>query len=437
MKRPDMDRRAFLASLASAGALAGCGGHLTGPLPGVGQPFGVLGEHAISNTVLTITNNTSFPDAQVWYYVWGRDAATNTYQYLLPDGKTAKWTTAVGNDFGIRLSGKNDLKLPVLTAAEIYVSLGPKPNFLNGSPNQIEPVAPNGWNPNAFGGNYDKLFDHIEYTYAGETLGVNTTTVDMLSLPLTYNVSVGGTTQQFGFDPKKRLSNLYAEFAKLKDFKNLLVPGSKNGTYLRAIAPGHGIENAMAKQPNGFPVDYLKSYIDDCWAYYADTGTNELAVWTDDGTKLLATGQVNSSGVFQFRNPNRTLLTYTDPTGKFWDGFPKPSSLGAFECSATELPSPSDGSQPVNSILNSFGACGKNLGASINRTVLKLAKRQPFCQPGKYYQAATTNMYSKILHEYGINGDMYGFAYDDVCGYSNYSAFNKVTKLELIVGPVE
>jgi hypothetical protein len=429
MKRSDFDRRAFLLSLASTGALAACSrsGGMGSVVPMTGDADGEF-SHATSPTDLVLVNNTSYPDGQVFFYVWGQ--ADGQIQYLLPNGDTKQWTPSVGNDFGIPLSKTAKVKLPKFVAAEIYVSLGTgKPSFLNGQgANQHEPVAPNAWNSNAYGKNYDKLFDHIEYTYINKTLGVNTTTVDMLSLPFTYTLTAGGKAQTFGFDPKKRMSALFAEFEATPIFKNLLVKGGKN-KYLRVIAPGHGIENTQQKLLNQFPVDYLQSYINQCWDYYKK---NVLSIYTDDEKTLLATGQVDINDVFLFKNTKGQPVTW-----KGWTGFAKPTSLGAFECAANEIPSPSDSSQPVDSMTNIFGACGKNIGATLNRTVLLNSKKQPWCQTPHFYKNPQTNLYSKILHEYALDGKFYGFAYDDLCGYSNYVAVDNATQLKLAIGTLD
>jgi hypothetical protein len=440
MNRSDFDRRAFLLSLASTGALAACsrgGGSGSPMLPTIGGAADGEHAHATSNTDLVVVNNTTYPAAQVFYYVWGTDTSTNppTIQYLLPNGNTKKWTPAVGNDFGIQLSKTPKVKLPKLVATEIYVSLGTgKPNFLNGSgAAQHEPVAPNCWNSNAYGKNYDKLFDHIEYTYIGATLGVNTTTVDMLSLPFSFTLTAAGKAHTYGFNPQKRMSQLFKDFESVPNFKNLLVKGGKN-KYLRVIAPGHGIENTQQKNLNQFPVNYLQQYINQSWNYYK---TNVLSIYTDDEKTLLATGQVNANNVFIFKNTKGQQVTWKDGTGKQWNGFPKPTSLGAFLCAANEIPSPSDASQPVDAMINIFGAAGKNIGASLNRTVLLNSKKQPWCQTPHFYKNPQTNIYSKILHDYALEGKFYGFAYDDLCGYSNYVAVDNATQLKLVVGTLD
>ncbi len=442
MKRSDVDRRAFLLSLASTGALAACSSQLgSGKLVPSAAGDGLrMGASGASKTMLSIVNKTTYADDQVFFYVWGQDAATKTFRYLQLDGSTKEWTPHVGNAFGIQLSAKGaaSVKLPELVAAEIYVGLGPaseQPNFLNGQSSQQQPVAPNGWTPNAYGNNFHKLFDHVEYTYSGTTLGVNTTTVDMISLPFTLSMVVGGTTQKFGFNPIRHIKDLFAQFEKIPDFRNLLVPGASKGTYLRAIAPGHGIENERMGLSNAFPGNFLAKYIDECWTFYE---TNVLEIRDESNDALLATGQVGA-GSFVFTDAKtKKRLTWTDPNGKVWTGFPKPDSLGVFECAANQLPSPSDSSQPVTAPVNVFGACGKNLGAAMNRGVLTKSKKQPFCIGGDYYpKNVTTNRYAQLLHEFALDSKVYGFAYDDVCGYSNYLALDRVTELEIVVNRLD
>lgn len=428
-----LDRRLFLASLASTGALAACSGGVGKLVPAAPAGEGTRATGS-SGTMLSVINDShAYPDEEIFYYVWGQDVATGTFRYLLPDGSTKQWTPAIGNDFGIKLSKKRSVTLPKLSAAEIYVSLGEaRPNFLNGQSGQTQPAALNGWTPNAIGNNFGKLFDHIEYTYAGNTLGVNTTNVDMFGLPFRFVITAGGTKHTFGFKPERKMSELYAEFEKRPLFRNLRVAGGK-GHHLRVISPFHGIENQRQNLPHQFGAHYLDTYIGDCWSYYT---THTLSVYTDDGKTLLATGRVDGNGVFVFTNPQGQTVTWTDPNGKTWSGFPKPTTYGALSCDDAELPSPSNNGQPPTSMTNTFGSCGKILGASLNRTILKRSTSQPYCDSSHFYETPHSNFYAKILHEFTIRGQIYAFPYDDVCGYSNYVALENATQLELIVAPL-
>jgi hypothetical protein len=48
--------------------------------------------------------------------------------------------------------------------------------------------------------------------------------------------------------------------------------------------------------------------------------------------------------------------------------------------------------------------------------VLTNGTMQPVCSSGDFYANAPTNYYSQILHANSLDGQCYGFPFDDVCG---------------------
>lgn len=59
------------------------------------------------------------------------------------------------------------------------------------------------------------------------------------------------------------------------------------------------------------------------------------------------------------------------------------------------------------------------LGAALNRSTL-LDPHQPVTDPALFYQQATTNHYSRVIHQNTVDGKAYGFPFDDVSNVASY-----------------
>lgn len=398
MKHSSVDRKAFLASLASVGALAACSrqsGGLFTPEAANATAASVGARGGIEPTLLISNLTKTYADDAVYYYVWGlHDGAWN---YLKPDGSIAR--VAKGLDLSIRLSDANKLALPRFVSGRILFALGKKLSIKVNDDGA--PVTPAGWVKGH--ADYDKLFDFMEFTYDGGGLGANTTLVDMFGLPMTVHLT-GARNQTVGPKPGVR-TQIVAEMKANPPFDRLVV--ESGGVVLRVIAPGHGILDG------GFPADYLDDYIEKCWNFYTNNSLNVVYEFGNPARTLTAVGRVDSKGQFAFTRDGKLVRSFT-----------KPPTRDAFFCDGALL-APNDEGGKIAAIL----------GAGFNRTNLLHGDASPQCEPAKFYTNPKTNTYSKILHQHAIGGVAYGFAFDDVCNlFSTYIVDPAPKQLEVTLG---
>jgi hypothetical protein len=397
MKKSDVDRRAFLASLASTGMLAACSVRAAGPSVAASGdslilPLGPRDPQA----KLLLTNSSG--DSTAYYYVVGQDGPGGPWSYLKTDGTIARATP--GADFAIPLSQLPNPTCPKFHSARVLVSIGKKLT-LKVDERTGEPVTPPGWvktNPD-----YDVLYDWVEFTYDSKGLGCNTSFVDMTSLPLSMKLTGSSGEKRVG--PKPGAGPLiYAGMRSHPHFGNLIV--TSGGRDLRVIAPGHGIESGV------FPGDYLDVYIAACWDYFKNNDLSVAYQWPV-GKTLMATGRVDSSGKFAFKR-----------AGKLVRSIAKPTTKDVFFCNGALLAENDEG-----------GQIAAVIGAALNRTVLRGTSSQPQCTSSGFYTQEHTNFYSLVLHQNTIGGLCYGFPFDDICNlFSSYIHDAAPSQLEITIG---
>jgi hypothetical protein len=392
-----MDRRKFLISMGSTGALAACSARSAGslvPLSG-GPPTSTLGLRD-AQAKLLLTNASG--ERPVYYYLVGQDGRGGPWSYLKPNGKIAR--AKPGADFAIPLSKLPNPTCPPFDSARVLVSIGKKLT-LNVDSRTGEPVTPPGWvktNPD-----YDTIYDWVEFTYDDKGLGCNTSFVDMTSVPLSLKLTGSKGEQRVG--PKPGAGPLiYAGMRSHPSFGNLIV--RSGGKDLRVIAPGHGINAGV------FPADYLDAYITSCWDYFK---TNDLTVtyqWPV-GKTLMATGRVDSSGQFSFKRDGNVVRT-----------IPKPTTKDVFFCNGALLADNNEG-----------GQIAAVIGAALNRTILRGTSSQPQCSSSGFYTHPQTNFYSLVLHQNTVGGLCYGFPFDDICNlFSSFIHDAAPKQLEITIG---
>ena len=398
------DRRVFLSSLASLGALAGLQGAEAMPLVRAGAAAGGPRRYrSASAATMKIVNNTNLYAKDEIYVANVGQNASSVWQHQLPDGTMQDCSPSDNDgpsgyaDYSFQLSAlkNNSIAFPYLSG-RVWFSIGAPLKFLvqaNSSDQVTGITQPSGWAPSD--PNYDTLFDWIEYTYFGSA-NVNTTMVDMFGIPLEIQVASTSGTQSAGQLVKHGRTKIFSQIAGMKDFSNLIV-GTKNMPDLRVIAPGHGIEN------NVFPSTYLDDAILAAWQHFT---SHNLTVTTGYGT---ATGRVQGSSASPmiFTRNGGTVATIDLPT-----------TLQTFECSG-----------PLAQGNNEAGAIGDVLAAALNRSLLPKYVNQPYCEKGKFYQASATNSYSKTMHANTKDYNCYGFAFDDQCGYSSDIGAADMTEL--------
>ncbi|MGW4806852.1 glycoside hydrolase family 64 protein [Kitasatospora sp. NPDC004272] len=328
----------------------------------------------------------------VYAYVVGRDPATGGgWAFLQSDGASlyhppnpANDQTPLGVDCAIALNpsgaAPRRVTLPHLDSGRIYFSVGAKLTFLMNRggglalPSVVNPSDPN----------IDVRHDFCEFTFNNDQLFGNITFVDMVCLPIAFQLEVsGGATQTVRGLPSDGLARVAAALraqsaADGSDWSRLVV--NRSGADLRVLAPNLAIRGNSALFSG-----YFEPYVDQVWSKYA-------------GTDLRIDTQY-TWGAFTGRVSGNTL---TFPGA---GSFAKPSTLAIFSCSDAPFTTGND----------LMGNLSARLAAAFNRTTLLSDPNQPTGEnPAAFYTQARTNHYARILHSTTPDGLGYAFPYDDV-----------------------
>lgn|GEM_PF-1077001 len=352
----------------------------------------------------TVTNSSGLSDA-TYLYVMARDQASNVQGWVdgagtwhafdlppvLEDGTPPPPApdTAIP---GPRTGGKGTLHLRAgLVAGRIYMSFGKKLEFFLTPKGVVEPA---GWvesDPN-----HDTLFDWVEFARDGSRFFINTTMVDMFSVPLSVSVVHGdGSPEAQGRLVTNGRARIFDD-VKRAGWGGLVQYAEDGKKPLRVIAPIHGVEDGTIS------AGYFDDYVDDVWSYYRD---HALTVRTALGTFF---GQV-SGAKFVF---TRDILRQVEVAS-----FDRFTTTDIFACEGTTQPS----GQPERDIVLAIGA---RLCAAFNRGTLSTrtfqgSDEQATHDANSFYPSAVaSNLYSKAMHASEKNGNAYGFAFDDVAEFS-------------------
>jgi Beta-1,3-glucanase/Peptidase inhibitor family I36 len=360
-------------------------------------------------TTFNIVNQTNgrWPDAQVYWSIIGRDWATGRFVRVDAAGNLIPMSTGDNgalNKGGIgytnyfhRLSDVRSVTIPALDSARILFSVG--------SPMYIRVVVDGNGNigyaganiENASDPNIDVYFDFGEMAilpkgHPNQGIFVNTTRVDHFGFPLRLRVQgLGGFDQSVGEPLTETRDQLFAKFKSETpaEFRSLAEPPYAPW---RLVAPAHA--NFRPGQANGA---YLQSYIDSVWARYR----NEDLVFT---LQNLGTFRGRVSGDrFVFRGGNSNGTYYING---------KPDTAMVL-LGAGLLADASGGTTDIGTQLQ----IQAQMCAALNRRVVE-SPANWYVQSAHHPAGQRSNWYSKFWHEHSINKLAYGFAYDDVGGFS-------------------
>ena len=280
---------------------------------------------------------------------------------------------------------------PSLSGGRVYLSMGAKLQFFLTTSGLVEPAPWVASDPNA-----NILYDWTEFARAsngGTGIFINSTTVDMFSIPLTVSVTDGsGNTETRGIPGDRQ--GIFNAFGSLgSPWPNLVTTRSSDGLPLRVLSPVHGIANGA------FSSTYLDSYISAAWSYYA---SHTLTVQTSLGN---FTGRTSGSS-----------WPFYDSSGSYIGSLTQPPTTEVFGCYGGMQPQ----GQPNETAILAVGA---RVCAAFNRATLSTASRvmsdtQPTSDPTAFYQQSASNLYSKTIHDNSLSGLAYGFSYDDVGGFA-------------------
>lgn len=356
---------------------------------------------ATAQLPFTVTNNSGRADATYVYVIARSSSGTQGYvdaggtwhaynfPASIPNGPVAAPDVSIagpGNG-----TSKTITLAPSLAGGRIYLSMGAKLSFFLTTNGLVEPAPWVSTDANA-----NVLYDWTEFARAssgGNGIFINTTTVDMFSIPLTVSVtSTAGVTQTQGI-AGNRQGILNAITALGSPWTGLTTTRASDGLPLRVLAPVHGIANGA------FSSNYLDAYIAAVWSYYA---THQLTVQTSLG---------NFTGTTSGNN-----WAFKDSGGAVVGTLTKPATSDVFACSGGTQPQ----GQPNETAILAVGA---RVCAAFNRATLSTASRvmsdtQPTTDASQFYQQSAANLFSKTMHANSLNGLAYGFAYDDVGAFA-------------------
>jgi hypothetical protein len=355
-------------------------------------------------TTFNMVNNTHgvYPDAQVYWAIIGLDWTTGKFVHvdangaLVPmaasdNGALVKNGQTYTNYFH-SLSQARSVTIPPINSARLMLSVG-SPMYIRVNVDANGNIGYAGANiENPTDPNIDVTFDFIEMAIV-PTDGFygNTTRVDQFGFPVTLRLQgLNGFDQTVG-ETESRATLLAAYQGAM--------PGAFQGlaqapyTPYRIIAPAHA-----SFRPGQANANYLDAYIASVWNRY----TSQTLTFTDaQGT---FTGHV-VNGAFQFTDGQGTYTIARAPTTS--------EALlgnGVLNDASGQVPGSAGYAKQLQ--------IQAQMCAAINRHIVEDPAH--WSTPGAFYPAGqASNWYAKFWHDHGVGGLAYGFAYDDVGGFSS------------------
>ncbi|GGL21492.1 beta-1,3-glucanase family protein [Planomonospora parontospora] len=343
---------------------------------------------------LTVTNRSGRGE-QTYVYVLGTNLRTGRLGYVDAAGAFTPWPAGANPPSpapdvaipGPAGGSTKSIKLPLDLSGRVYVSFGTKLKFFLTPDGLVQPAPWAAGDPNR-----DILFDWTEFTYNGSGLWLNTSMVDMFSVPQAVEVTAGDGTRRRTGDlvPNGRERILDAMRNQPGDWAKL-IHRRADGTRLRVVSPHKGIDTGV------FSPTYMDGYIREAWATYRNTTLTVVPFADQPARKFL--GRTDASGV----------LNFTDASGNRVASFARPSTKDVFGCDG-RLQAPND---PV------VGPIARTLCAGLHRSTLGYVHTQPTTDASRFYKRTVTDHYSRKLHAHTVDGKAYGFAFDDVGNFES------------------
>ncbi|MFJ9907371.1 glycoside hydrolase family 64 protein [Streptomyces sp. NPDC101152] len=343
---------------------------------------------AVPETIpLTLTNNSGRSDA-VYVYTIGTLLSTGQQGWADANGTFHAWPTG-GNpptpapDASIAGPGagrSTTIRLPKFSG-RIYFSYGQKLVFKLTTGGLVQPAVQNPSDPN-----HDILFNWSEYTLNDSGLWLNSTQVDMFSAPYAVGVQRSdGTTVSTGHLKSGGYNGVLNDLRGRSDGWAGLIQTRSDGTVLRALAPGHGLESGA------LPASVMDDYVNRVWQKYTSA-------------TLTVTPFADQPGTRYFGRVSGGVMNFTDGAGAVVTSFQKPDADSVFGCHKL-LDAPNDRVR---------GPISRTLCAGFNRSTLLVDPNQPDASSANFYQDAVTNQYARAIHAQMADGKAYAFAFDDV-----------------------
>ncbi|MEV7421948.1 MULTISPECIES: glycoside hydrolase family 64 protein [unclassified Streptomyces] len=371
--------RQLLASLAAAVVFA-TGFTAAGPV--------AVAQAAVPSTIPLTIKNSSARGEQVYVYNIGTLLSTGQQGWADANGTFHAWpvggnppTPAPDASIAGPANGQSKtIRMPQFSG-RVYFSYGQKLDFRLTTGGLVQPAVQNPSDPNR-----NILFNWTEYTLNGAGLWINSTQVDMFSAPYAVGVKApNGTTSSTGhLKPGGYNGFLNALRSQSGGWGNLIQTRA-DGTVLRALAPGHGIESGA------LPASVMDDYINRVWSKYASSTLTVTPFGDQPNTKYF--GRVSGN-----------VMNFTNSAGAVVTSFQKPDADSVFGC-YKRLDAPNDLVR---------GPISRTLCAGYNRSTLLSNANQPDTSSAGFYQDGVTNHYARVLHSQMADGKAYAFAFDDV-----------------------
>jgi hypothetical protein len=353
-------------------------------------------------TTFNIVNgtNNAYDNAHVYWAIIGKDWTSGKFVYvntagqLIPmsiadNGALTKNGVTYTNYFHT-IAQAGSVTIPPINSARLLLSVG-SPMYIRVNQDVNGNIGYAGANiDNPSDPNIDVTFDFMEMAIVPDSgFFGNTTRVDQFGFPVRLRLQgLGGYDQTVGETATRAslfsawASGVPAQFAGLAQ-----APFSP----YRIVAPAHG-----SLGTSGANAHYLDSYIQGLWTKYA----SQTLTFTDQQGTF--TGHV-VNGQFQFTDGQGTYTIARAPTTQ-------EALLG------NGVLNDATGQTPGTAGYDKQLQIQAQLCAAINRHIVENPAQ--WSTPSAFY-ATPSNSYSKFWHDHAINGLSYGFAYDDVGGFSS------------------
>ena len=349
---------------------------------------GSQAQAAVPSTIpLTISNNSGRGD-QVYVYNIGTLLSTGQQGWADASGTFHPWpaggnppTDAPDASIAGPANGRAmTLRMPKFSG-RVYFSYGQKLVFKLTTGGLVQPAVQNPSDPNR-----NILFNWTEYTLNDSGLWINSTQVDMFSAPYAVGVKAAdGTVKNTGHLKPGGYNGFFSALRGQPGGWANLIQTRSDGTVLRALAPGHGIE------AGALPANVLDDYINRVWQRYS-TSTLTVTPFADQPNTRYY-GRVSGN-----------VMNFTNASGAVVTTFQKPDADSVFGCYKL-LDAPNDLVR---------GPISRTLCAGFNRSTLLTNPNQPDTSSAGFYADVVTNHYARKIHAQMADGKAYAFAFDDV-----------------------
>lgn len=380
----------------------------------------------------TYNNNSGVDDSQVYITVVGVDPNTGkqcfikynpdgTFSYVdvpLPPGTDPKQFAFPLSYFDHSANGTGrSIRLPEGGGMRIYTSIDQPLTFGSGTDAQGNStiIAPDPHNPND--PNASIHWDKTEFNVSGASVFINPTAVDDFSLPIqVQETDTSGNTQTGGIDQnwQEVYAALQAAFAQAAANGDPAWEGLINGNTV--FSPMNGAASG------DFPSNY---FVTSGWLQQFESVFSQNALKVDAGESIPGAGEWDGKV-----DPATGTITFTsknDPNNYFTLKIPTNTQDILSGIGDTD---PSKGGWTVisshgNVPLDLVKAITRNVSCAIDTNTLTTTGvlSQAYFESCKndFYQADNPIMgnhqfvdyYSKVLHQFAPNGQIYTFPYDD------------------------